>query len=122
VIGSDSFIEFLKEQLAPLGQISVRQMFGGASIYCDGLMFALLDDTTLYFKADETSRPDFETEGLGPFSYETKHGRNTILSYWRVPESLFDEPDAMLAWARKALIAATRSKIKARSKRKPQQP
>jgi DNA transformation protein and related proteins len=114
----DSFVEFLKEQLAPLGQISVRCMFGGAGIYCDGVMFALLDDTTLYFKTDETNRPDFEAEGLGPFTYETKHGRNTIMSYWRVPERLFDESDAMLTWSRKAFIAASRSKSKPRGKRK----
>jgi DNA transformation protein len=120
--GGDSFVEFLKEQLAPLGQISVRRMFGGAGIYCDGVMFALLDGSSLYFKADETNRPDFEAEGLGPFTYETQQGRNTIMSYWRVPERLFDESDAMLAWARKAFFAALRSKSKLRGKGKYQRP
>ena len=43
------------------------------------------------------------------FSYATKDGRNTIMSYWRVPDRLFDEPDEMRAWAEKALGTARRA-------------
>jgi DNA transformation protein len=81
-------------------------MFGGAGVFADGIMFALVSDDTLYFKVDETTRADFEAEGMGAFTYATKDGRNTLVSYWRAPERLFDEPDEMLAWARKALTIA----------------
>jgi DNA transformation protein and related proteins len=103
---SDGFIGFLKDLLGSLGPITVRRMFGGAGIYCDGVMFALVVDDTLYFKADDRNRPDFEAEDLAPFSYATKDGRHTIMSYWRCPDRLFDEPDEMTAWAGKALAAA----------------
>jgi DNA transformation protein and related proteins len=103
---SDGFVEFLKDLLGPLGPITVRRMFGGAGIFRDGVMFALIVDDTLYFKADDSNRRDFEAEGLAPFSYETKNGRNTIMSYWRCPDRLFDDPDEMAAWAGKALTAA----------------
>jgi DNA transformation protein len=105
---SDGYIDFLKDQLGGLGVVSVRRMFGGAGVYCGRVMFALVADDTLYLKADETSRGDFEAERLEPFTYQTKDGRNTVMSYWRAPERLFDEPDEMLAWARKALAAAQR--------------
>ena len=120
---SDGFIEFLKDLLGGLGPITVRRMFGGAGIFCDGVMFALVLDDTLYFKADDSNRCAFEAEGSAPFSYATKNGRNTIMSYWRCPDRLFDDPDEMAAWARQALAAARRSASskpgRARTSRKP---
>ena len=106
---SDGFMEFLKDLLDGLGPIAVRRMFGGAGIFCDGAMFALVLDDTLYLKADDSNRGDFEAEGLAPFSYETKSGCNTIMSYWRCPDRLFDDAEEMAAWARKSLAAAQRS-------------
>jgi DNA transformation protein len=114
---TDGYIDFLKDQLAGLGNVTLRRLFGGAGVYCDGVMFALVADDTLYLKADETSRADFEAEGLEPFTYRAKGGRNTVMSYWRAPERLFDEPDEMLDWARKALAAARRAVKPKRSRR-----
>jgi DNA transformation protein len=114
---SDGFIGFLKDLLGGLGPITVRRMFGGAGIYCDGVMFALVVDDTLYFKVDDRNRPDFEAEGLAPFSYATKDSRHTIMSYWRCPDRLFDEPDEMTAWAGKALVAARKAAAEPGGKR-----
>jgi len=102
-----SFGEFLQDQLRPLGHVTVRRMFGGAGVYCDGLMFGLVSDDTLYFRVDDGNRGAFEAEGLSPFTYEGK-GRTVVLPYWRVPERLFDEPEEMTVWARAALAAARR--------------
>lgn len=106
---SDGFLQLLRDQLSGLGPVRVRRMFGGAGIYCDGVMFALVSDDTLYLKADDVNRTDFEAESLGPFSYETRNGRTTIMSYWRAPEGLLDDPDELLTWARSALAAARRA-------------
>ena len=54
--------------MAGFGPVTIRPMFGGAGVYHDGLMFALVDDEVLYFKVDETSRPAFEAENLPPFA------------------------------------------------------
>lgn len=105
----DSFRTFVAEQLAVLGPVTLRSMFGGAGAYHDGVMFALIAFDTLYFKADDGNRADYEAEGTQPFSYETKGGRNTIMSYWQVPERLYDDPDEMRSWVRKAFEAALRS-------------
>jgi DNA transformation protein len=106
---SDSFKEMLAECLDGLGPFQFRRMFGGAGLFQDGLMFALIADDTLYFKADDTNRGMFEAEGCGPFTYQTKNGRNTLMSYWQAPERLFDEPEDMLTFARAAVAAARRS-------------
>ena len=65
---SGTFGEFLQDQLASLGHVTVRRMFGGAGVYCDGLMFGLVSDDTLYFRVDDGNRGAFEAEGLAPFS------------------------------------------------------
>jgi DNA transformation protein and related proteins len=112
-----SFAEFLQDQLRPLGHVTVRRMFGGAGVYCDGLMFGLVSDDTLYFRVDDGNRGAFEAEGQQPFTYDGK-GRRIVLPYWRVPERLFDEPDEMIDWARAALAAARRVAAKKKSKLK----
>jgi len=108
MVASDSFAEFLAEQLAPLGHISMRRMFGKTGVFCDGLMLAMVRDNTLYFRVDEENRATFrEAEAFPPLDYAKKSG--TIdLAFWRAPERLFDEPDELVTWARAALGAAGR--------------
>lgn len=120
---SEEHLEFIREQLHGVGPIQIRRMFGGAGVFCDGLMFALSVDDTLYLKADAATAPRFAAEGQAPFSYQTSGGRNTIMSYWRCPERLLDDPDEMLAWAQRALASArTAAAAKANGRRKAKSP
>jgi len=108
MVASHSFASFLREQLAPLGRVTMRRMFGKTGVFCDGLMLAMVRDDVLYVRVDDSNRATFkEAEALPPLNYEKKGG--TIdLAFWRVPERLFDEPDEFVAWARAALAAARR--------------
>lgn len=105
----DPLHDLLIEHLAPLGRISVRRMFSGGGVYCDGVIVALVLRDAVHFKVDDHNRPDYEAEGMAPFSYQTKTGRHVLSSYWRIPERLLDEPDELVAWARKALQASLRA-------------
>ena len=108
MVASDSFAEFLKEQLAPLGHITLRRMFGKTGVFCDGLMLGMVADNTLYFRVDDHNRAAFkEAASFPPLNYR-KQGETIDLSFWRAPERLFDEPDELVAWARLALTAAAR--------------
>jgi len=108
MVASDSFAEFLREQLAPLGRVTMRRMFGKTGVFCDGLMFGMVTDNTLYFRVDDHNLAAFnEAEVFPPLSYEKK-GRTIDLSFWRAPERLFDEPDELVTWARAAVAAASR--------------
>ena len=112
---SAGFLEMVREMCAPLGHITLRKMFGGASIYCDGTLFALVDDDVLYLKANEVTKARFESEGLKPFTYAGQTGP-VSMSYWRAPERLYDEPDEMIEWAREAIHVAAKAKMSARPK------
>ena len=108
MVASDSFAEFLREQLAPLGRLTVRRMFGKTGVFCDGVMFGMVTENMLYFRVDDQNRVTFKkTESFPPLNYKKK-GSTIDLAFWRVPERLFDEPDELVAWARAALAAAHR--------------
>jgi len=108
VVASDSFAVLLSEQLTPLGRVTMRRMFGKTGVFCDGLMFGMVTDNTLYFRVDDDNRADFkEAEAYPPLNY-SKKGFAIDLSFWRAPERLFDEPDELIAWARAAIAAAGR--------------
>jgi DNA transformation protein len=125
MVASDSFAEFLREQLAPLGRVTMRRMFGKTGVFCDGVMLGMVRDNTLYFRVDADNRATFrEAEAFPPLNYAKKSG--TIdLAFWRAPERLFDEPDELVSWARAALAAARRvatkrERMAPRRKSKPQ--
>src|ERR1700730_9862490 len=125
MVASDSFAEFLRDQLAPLGRITMRRMFGKTGVFCGGLMLGMVRDDTLYFRVDEDNRAAFkEAASFPPLDYEKKGGI-IDLSFWRAPERLFDEPDELVTWARAALaaarrVAAQRERTAPRRKSKPQ--
>ena len=125
MVASDSFAEFLSEQLAPLGRVTMRRMFGKTGVFCDGLVLGMVADNTLYFRVDDDNRAAFkEAASFPPLNYRKKD--DTIdLSFWRAPERLFDEPDEFVTWARIALaaalrVAAERGRNASRRKSKPQ--
>ncbi|CAN7763226.1 TfoX/Sxy family protein [Bradyrhizobium sp. LjRoot220] len=108
MVASATYAEFLREQLAPLGRVNLRGMFGKTGVFCNGVMFAVVADNTLYFRVDDDNREIFkEAEAFPPLNY-AKKGAIIDLSFWRVPERLFDEPDELMIWARAALAAAHR--------------
>jgi len=117
--------EFIRELFAPFGAVTVKRMFGGAGIWSDGFMFALVFDGAIFLKVDDASIPDFEREGSRPFVYTRAKSKGRVgrasLSYWRLPERLYDDPDELAAWAGRALTVAQRKKLTpaARAKRKP---
>ncbi len=111
--------DYLTELFTAFGLVKVRRMFGGAGLFVDGLMIGLVDDGTIYLKADEQTVPVFKRENLKPSSYKTKTGTHTLVSYWRMPERLYDDPDELARWAAQALEVARRGAQKKSSARRP---
>ncbi len=99
----------IQDLFAAFGPVQVRRMFGGAGLYADGIMFGLVADGLIHLKADTETVPSFAAEGCGPFEYGTRTGRRAVMSYWRMPDRLYDDPDALAQWARRALETARRT-------------
>ncbi len=116
--------EFIRDLFAPFGPVTMKSMFGGAGLWSEGSMFGLVFDGAIFLKVDETSIPDFEREGSRPFVYTRAKSPGRVgrasLSYWRLPERLYDDPEELAAWAARALAIAERKKLapRGRGKRK----
>jgi DNA transformation protein len=106
--------DFIVELFAPFGSVTVRRLFGGAGLFCEGLMFGLVFDGAIFLKVDDASITDFEREGSAPFVYTRAKSRGRVgrhsLSYWRRPERLYDDPEELVSWARRAFTIAERRK------------
>jgi DNA transformation protein and related proteins len=112
--------DFLIDLFTDFGPVTIRRMFSGFGISADGTNFALALRAGLYFRADETTIPQFEAEGSLPFSYQTRTKTVTVNSYWQLPARLFDDSEELSNWARAALAAAQRAALRKRPKpRKP---
>ena len=108
---SQSFRTFVLDQLSrAVPRIRARSMFGGVGIYAGELFFGLLADDTLYFKVDDSNRPDFEAIGMRPF---LPYGdEREVMQYYQVPADLLDDPEALRPWADKSIAVAARKKSK----------
>ncbi|MDA9531777.1 TfoX/Sxy family protein [Bradyrhizobium sp. CCBAU 25338] len=110
--------EFLIDLFADFGPVTIRKMFSGYGISADGVNFALSLRAGLFFRADDVTIPDFEAEGSKPFQYSTRAKTVVVNSYWELPARLFDDSAELAQWARAALAAAQRAKVKKRPKAK----
>jgi DNA transformation protein len=95
------------ELFSVFGPVTVRRMFGGAGIYADGTMFGLVADGVIYLKVSDGNVAMFEREALPPFTYERRQGERAVMSYRRMPDRLYDDPEELAEWARAALAAAS---------------
>jgi DNA transformation protein len=114
---TEGFKDLVRDLLGAFGPVTIRNMFGGAGIYADGVMFALLADDVLYLKTDEISAQAFRTEGMEPFTYLTEGKGPVVMSYFEVPPRLLEEPEELAAWAREAHRIASASRTESRRKR-----
>ncbi len=103
--------DYIGELFSSFGPVTVRRMFGGAGVFADGLMIALISNSDIFLKADSETSAAFEREGMKPFTYGAKRSRVTM-SYWRMPDRLLDDQDELAEWAKTALGAARRSAAK----------
>lgn len=104
---SPEFRDYVLELLEPLGGVTARRMFGGAGLYRDGTIFALIAGDVLYFKVDDVNRADYEAAGTGPFRpFEDKP---FAMPYWEVPADILEDPQEICAWAAKAWEAGRRA-------------
>jgi len=104
-VADESFKAFVLDQLSAVPDVRVKAMFGGHGIYAGERFFGILDEGRLYFKVDETTRGDYESRGMGPFTYEMK-GREMTMGYYEVPLDVLENAMELEFWAQKAIRVA----------------
>jgi DNA transformation protein len=100
---------WVQEALEPLGAVTMRRMMGAATLYLDGVIFAVLDESELWFKSDAETNAIWDAEGCERFSFTLKDGTVESMNYRRAPADVHDDAEAMQRWAALAREAGTRA-------------
>lgn len=108
---SPSYQRFVLDQLERAFSVVAKPMFGGVGLYAEGYFFALIADDRLYFKVDDTNRPDFEAAAMEPFR---PYGDERAMRYYEVPIAVLEDADALQGWAENAIAVARRAKQRKR--------
>ena len=67
---------WVQEALEPLGPVTMRKMMGAADLYLDGVIFAVLDESELWFKSDAETDAIWDAAGCERFTFTGKDGRS----------------------------------------------
>jgi DNA transformation protein len=102
---SDNFLAYVVEQLAGLGHVRSKRMFGAVGLYSDELFFGLIDDNALYLKVDDLSRGEYVARGMGAFR-PFPDRPDYSMSYYQVPADVIEDGEVLVDWARVAVRVA----------------
>ena len=103
---SDSFRDFVLDQLSAVPRLRPKVMFGGIGLYSDAVFFGIIAADVLYLKVDDTNRADYEATGGRPFRpYADKP---MTMPYYDIAVSVLEDASTLTAWAKKS-IAITKS-------------
>jgi DNA transformation protein len=103
---SETFRQFVLDQLEELGDVHPRAMFGGVGLYQRGVFFGIIAGDVLYLKVDATTRNDYVRAGMQPFMpYPYRGG---TMQYYAVPVDVLESATELATWAARAVRAAAK--------------
>jgi DNA transformation protein and related proteins len=102
---SADYLAYVIDQLAELGGVSSRRMFGGAGLYCHEYFFGLISADTFYLRVDDSNRADYAVRGMGQFRPYADRPQ-VSMSYYEVPADVLEDPRLLAAWAARSVEVA----------------
>ncbi|MFK3889735.1 TfoX/Sxy family protein [Sphingomonas sp. NPDC079357] len=110
-------IDWVAEALAADGSVTHRRMMGGATLYLDGIIFAIVGgDGSLWFKSDAESDAAYDAADCARFTHERGDGTVASMNYRRAPEDCYDDGEALRNWALLGVAAGRRARVKRKKK------
>ena len=113
---SEQYLDYVVDQLACIGPVTAKKMFGGVGLYRDGVFFGLIAGEVLYFKVDEENRGLYQSAGAKPF--QPYGDESYSMSYYEVPADVLEDSDQLREWARRSVAAAERKGASGKQKPK----
>lgn len=104
---SESFVQFISEQLSEFGDFEVKKMFGGRGFFKEGIMFGMIGNDVFRMKVDESNQADYEEKGMEPYYSDSK---KKGMPYWEVPPDVIEDREMLKIWAEKAFEVARAAK------------
>ena len=99
---SESYKDYVVDQLELFGPVFARKMFGGYGLFFDGVIFGVIADDEFYLKVDDTNRPRYLKAGMKPFNPFGEESYS--MTYFEVPIEVLEDKYELESWARESFI------------------
>ena len=100
-----SLANYVVEQLAFLGRISSRGIFGGVGVFVDERLLAIVINGSLYLHTGESNLDDYVSRGMPQFKpYPNAFDLTT--DHHQAPPEVVQNPELLKVWGERALTAA----------------
>ena len=96
---TDSFRDYVLEQLAVLDRIDSRAMFGGTGLYYREQFFGIIYDGRLYFKTHAVTLDKYLRHQAAVFAPSPKQ---VLKNYREVPVEILEDRSQLAIWARES--------------------
>ncbi len=118
-MGKHAFHDYVVHDLmGHIRGIESKAMFGGWGLYKNGVVFGIIADDQLYFKAGDRNRKDYEDSGSSPFTYVAAGRKKVTMSYWEVPANVIENRDELEQWIDQSCKVSLQSKKRKVSRRR----
>ena len=104
---SHEFLDYVLDQLAPVGVILTSRMFGGVLLKVENKQLGIIINDTLYFKVKE---PELQQKFIDLESEQFEYDRSdrdepvVIRNWWSVPEESIENRQALIGLAYEVLL------------------
>jgi DNA transformation protein and related proteins len=96
---------YVEEQLAFLGRISTKSIFGGIGIFVDERLLGIVMDEKVYLHTDTSNLRAYQERGMPQFKpYPNAFDLTT--DHHQVPPEIVDDAALLKQWGEQALAAA----------------
>ena len=86
----EHYMQYIMGLLEPVKGVKSRAMFGGYGIFHEGDMFALISNSRLYLKANDSNRARFRDAASEQFM---------AMPYYEVPAEVMEDVPQFREWA-----------------------
>src|SRR5688500_1729013 len=103
-----SLASYVEEQIAPLGGISSRAIFGVVGVFIDDRLLGIVMGDKLYLHTDKSNHDDYVARGMQQFKpYPNAFDLTT--DHHEVPPDIVNDAEQLKVWGERALNAAIES-------------
>ena len=109
---SSDYLAYVLDQLAGLGGVSSRRMFGGVGLYQDEFFFGLIADDVLYLRVDDSNRADYTARGMAQFKPYANRPQLSM-NYYESPAEVLEDAAELVRWANRSVKVAMKAAVAA---------
>jgi len=106
-----TFVDYVIDQLAPVGVVLTSKMFGGVLLKIDNKQLGIIIDGTLYFKVKEPElHRKFTQMESDPYEYDRKDRESPvrIRTWWSVPDEVLEDKRQLVGLAYEVLLQGSK--------------